>query len=67
MLTGPPGGRTGCQSVSASVRRRATTIEIKQAAIAGGMRTLRQDAIGKMLDGVTTAKEVLRVTHPDEV
>jgi general secretion pathway protein E len=49
------------------VQRRASTIEIKQAAIAAGMRTLRQDAILKMLDGVTTAREVLRVTHPDEV
>jgi general secretion pathway protein E len=49
------------------IQHRATTIEVKQAAMAAGMRTLRQDAIGKMLAGATTTKEVLRVTHPDEV
>jgi general secretion pathway protein E/type IV pilus assembly protein PilB len=38
---------------------------IKQAAIAGGMRTLRQDGWHKVAQGVTTIAEVLRVTKAD--
>jgi general secretion pathway protein E/type IV pilus assembly protein PilB len=38
---------------------------IKQAAIAAGMRTLRQDGWRKVIDGVTTIAEVLRVTKAD--
>jgi len=40
--------------------------DIKQAARDNGMRTLREDAVGKLLGGVTTLDEVLRVTHADE-
>ena len=32
-----------------------------------GMRTLRQDGWAKVLDGITTAEEVVRVTQQDEV
>jgi type IV pilus assembly protein PilB len=39
--------------------------QIKAAAIAAGMRTLFQDAVDKVLLGVTTVEEVLRVTKPD--
>jgi general secretion pathway protein E len=38
---------------------------IKRAAIEGGLRTLRMDGAQKVLDGVTTIAEVLRVTQSD--
>jgi type II secretory ATPase GspE/PulE/Tfp pilus assembly ATPase PilB-like protein len=34
---------------------------IKAAALAGGMRTLREDAMNKVATGVTTLDEVMRV------
>ncbi|MCA9239198.1 MAG: Flp pilus assembly complex ATPase component TadA, partial [Planctomycetales bacterium] len=46
---------------------RASTWEIRKAALAGGMRTLRQDAWRKVLSGTTTIDEVLRVTKGDMV
>ena len=45
------------------VMRRATVKEIKDKAISLGMRTLREDGIQKVKDGVTTVDEVLRVTQ----
>jgi general secretion pathway protein E len=36
--------------------------DLQKAALAGGMRTLQQSAIDKMLRGITTLEEVLRVT-----
>ncbi len=42
-----------------------STAELKAEAIRLGMRTLRMAGIGKMLEGVTTAEEVLRVTSSD--
>ena len=44
---------------------RASSWEIRKAALADGMRTLRQDAWLKVLEGVTTVDEVLRVTKGD--
>ncbi len=41
--------------------RRAASTEIQQAAVAGGMRTLRQDGWLKVAEGLTTIPEVLRV------
>lgn len=46
---------------------RASSWEIRQAALKGGMRTLRQDAWLKTLDGTTTVEEVLRVTKGDRL
>jgi type IV pilus assembly protein PilB len=43
----------------------ASSAELKAAAIRGGMCSLRMSGIGKILDGVTTAEEVLRVTMSD--
>jgi len=45
------------------IMRRATVKEIKDKAIALGMRTLREDGIEKVKRGVTTIDEVLRVTQ----
>jgi type II secretory ATPase GspE/PulE/Tfp pilus assembly ATPase PilB-like protein len=38
---------------------------IKQAAIRNGMETLRMDGWNKVLSGITTIEEVLRVTKAD--
>jgi type IV pilus assembly protein PilB len=42
--------------------RNATTNEILDTACSQGMKTLRQNALQKVIDGVTTVEEVLRVT-----
>jgi type IV pilus assembly protein PilB len=42
--------------------RNAPTAEVKDMAIAQGMKTLRQNGLQKVLEGVTTVEEVLRVT-----
>ena len=43
----------------------ASTAELKAAAIKQGMSTLRMSGIRKVLDGVTTTEEILRVTMGD--
>ncbi|MEE9384643.1 MAG: type IV-A pilus assembly ATPase PilB [Nannocystaceae bacterium] len=43
----------------------ASTAELKQEAIRVGMNTLRRSGLNKILDGMTTVQEVLRVTAPD--
>jgi type IV pilus assembly protein PilB len=43
----------------------SSTAELKAAAIKGGMITLRMSGISKVLDGVTTTEEILRVTMAD--
>jgi len=47
------------------VMNRASATEIKRLAIQKGMRTLRMDGIQKIVDGLTTPEEVLRVTQLD--
>ena len=44
---------------------RASTWEIKKAAIAAGMKTLRDDGWLKVLDGITSVDEVQRMTKGD--
>ncbi|WP_222847221.1 type II secretion system ATPase GspE [Pontiella desulfatans] len=44
----------------------ATSTELRAAARALGMRTLREDGLRKAIDGITTVNEVLRVTMRDE-
>ena len=43
----------------------ASTAELKAAAIRGGMSSLRMSGIRKVLDGMTTTEEILRVTMAD--
>ena len=43
----------------------ASTAELKAGAIKSGMSTLRMSGIEKVLDGVTTTEEVVRVTMAD--
>ena len=47
------------------VVKRASTIDIKQAARRNGMLTIRESALRKLLGGITTVEEVLRVTAED--
>jgi len=51
------------ESIEPLITSRTSTHIIKQKAIAEGMRTLREDGWTKVLDGITTVKEVLRVTE----
>jgi general secretion pathway protein E/type IV pilus assembly protein PilB len=46
---------------------RSSSWEIRQAAREAGMRTLRQDAWMKVMAGITTVDEVLRVTKGDRL
>ncbi len=43
----------------------SSTAELKAAAIKGGMLTLRMSGIAKVMDGMTTTEEILRVTMAD--
>ena len=62
-------GRTGVYEVlqvTEEIRRlairNASGAEIKHAAVAQGLRTLRDDGAQKVLSGLSTIDEVLRVT-----
>ena len=55
------------QPIREMVLNRATSQQIRQKAIAGGMRTLRQDGLEKVLSGMTTYSEVMRVTQQEEM
>jgi type IV pilus assembly protein PilB len=48
------------------ILRGGSAIDIKVAAVADGMRTLRMAGIRKIIDGITTIEEVLRVSMSDE-
>lgn len=63
-------GRTGIYEVltiSEEIRdlilKRASSNEIKEKAIELGMTTMLEDGIRKVIKGITTIEEVLRVTH----
>ncbi|MBE9566630.1 MAG: type II/IV secretion system protein [Proteobacteria bacterium] len=63
-------GRTGVyemmminDSVRELILRRAPTHEIRQGGLDAGMVTLKQDAMQKILEGVTTMEEALRVVY----
>ena len=46
--------------------QRANASMIKTAAVKAGMRTLLQSGSQKVLEGLTTAEEILRVTQDSE-
>jgi type II secretory ATPase GspE/PulE/Tfp pilus assembly ATPase PilB-like protein len=48
------------------VLRRASSHEIKEAAVKKGMATLREDALRKFAEGSTTLDEVIRITSEEE-
>jgi type IV pilus assembly protein PilB len=45
------------------ILRKAPTHEVRQAGLEAGMMTLRQDAMQKILEGVTTMEEALRIVY----
>jgi len=51
------------ERVRGLVLARASTAEIRQAAMEEGMRTMQQDAIQKVLHGVTSMEECMRVIY----
>lgn len=48
------------------ILKRSSSEEIKKKAVSDGMRTLRQDGWERVLMGITTPSEVLRVTQEEE-
>ena len=48
------------------VLQRKSAAELKKIARAGGMQTLRECGVRKVLKGMTTVEELLRVAHADE-
>jgi general secretion pathway protein E len=65
-------GRTGIHEllvvddeIRSLVMKNADAATIRRAATARGMNTLREDGADKILEGVTTIEEVLRVTQED--
>jgi type II secretory ATPase GspE/PulE/Tfp pilus assembly ATPase PilB-like protein len=48
------------------ILQRAASSTIAHLAISNGMRTLRQDGWSKVMDGLTTIEEVIRVTQAEE-
>jgi general secretion pathway protein E len=50
------------EDISREITRGSTTEELRNMAIQKGMRTLRQDGWRKVMQGITTVSEVLRVT-----
>lgn len=67
-------GRTGIYEVlqvTPAIREmvldRASSHQIKQKAIQQGMRTLRDDGLQKVAQGITTLSEVTRVTQQEEL
>ena len=49
------------------ILQRASALEIKRQAIAGGMLTLRMDALQKLKRGIVSVEEVLKETAPDKL
>ena len=65
-------GRTGVYElmmidakIQELIYKRETAGTIKKVALEAGLQTLRMDGARKVLDGVTTIAEVLRVTQAD--
>jgi type IV pilus assembly protein PilB len=50
------------EEIRRAILARASTQEIRAAAVAGGMRTLRESGLRALVDGRTTIEEVLRET-----
>ncbi len=55
------------QKLKEMILQGASEVEVKQIGREEGMLTLREDALRKACEGLTTLEEVLRITAPDEV
>ena len=49
------------------ILQRASSIELKRCAIAGGMLTLRRDGLWKLCRGITSVEEILKETAADKL
>jgi len=49
------------------ILQRASAIEIKRAAVQGGMLTLRRDGLMKLRRGITSVEEILKETAADKL
>jgi type II secretory ATPase GspE/PulE/Tfp pilus assembly ATPase PilB-like protein len=65
-------GRTGIyeillitEPIRELILKRTSSQEIKKKAVSLGMRTLRQDGLEKVLKGLTTISEIMRVTQQE--
>ena len=50
-------------AIRAHIRQRAPALEIRTSALRAGMKTLRQDGIEKVLQGLTDMPEVIGATN----
>ena len=55
------------QKIKELIMKKATADEIKSIARQEGMFTLRQSGVLRVIDGITTVDEVIRITAPDNV
>lgn len=53
-------------SIKELILKRVGEFSIKQQARKEGMRTMREDGLAKVIEGLTSIEEVVRVTAPDE-
>ena len=54
-------------TIQEQIVNKATASQIKRGALERGLKTLRMDGVAKLLQGLTTPDEVLRVTQLDVV
>nr|MBP6218717.1 type IV-A pilus assembly ATPase PilB [Oligoflexales bacterium] len=52
--------------VKRAILNGAAAIDLKKIAMSTGMKSLRQSALSKMIQGIVTAEEVVKVTSPDK-
>ncbi len=52
-------------NIRSQIVRRSSGVELKKAALANGMITLREDGIRKVFQGITTVDELMRATHAE--
>jgi general secretion pathway protein E len=55
------------ETIRGRIQARSSATEIRDSALASGMRLLRDDGVDKILAGVTTPSEVARVTVRTEI
>jgi general secretion pathway protein E len=53
------------EEIQELIYKRQSAGVIKRTALDAGLNTLRMDGVRKVLDGITTVSEVLRVTQTD--
>jgi len=54
------------EEIREMILRNVSSVQLKQKARESGMRTLREDGMAKVINGVTTLAELMRVTQADE-